>query len=493
MRSLLVAAAILATAHAQDVYDIVVPAFSVAGSGATASYGSDGMAYVTTDCTSDSVTNADQDQYDRWLGVSSDQAFEMAIINWFYDGVTGSLTFPEYVSNFFNGPEGMNCGATAPSVGCESPTQCDDVNHPAGYFILNSFVSVHSMLYNFFDAFTTAEADMTTSIGTFSSTFAQIEDVQAEIDMILNVLGLGYALAVAPVWNKWLKEMPAFSKSSASNWLGTAKDSMNGLVSNGITIIKSTGAWADTQNNQNLLSYYMGELIKSWATGISDTNEQLFNGSVPSIENLYRLIDEGQVMEETSTSGTMDIVQYIEQSLYPILIPYAWSLSNMNSHPFVMDSGYDCSNTYPDLYHDYMTQEVADAVSVCYNDKLYYLLDARNCQVDCGAQVSMHGSVCSPTQFDVPLGTETMDGAAWGGVTVANLTISAVNGYVNNGNANGWALLNPEVAAEMDRIWNDGINAAGVVQIPVCDFGTAQYNWINCDVDADNYPCQPIV
>jgi hypothetical protein len=38
------------------------------------------------------------------------------------------------------------------------------------------------MLYNFFDAFTTAESDMSTEIGLFSSTFAQIEDVQAEIE-----------------------------------------------------------------------------------------------------------------------------------------------------------------------------------------------------------------------------------------------------------------------------------------------------------------------
>jgi hypothetical protein len=43
---------------------------------------------------------------------------------------------------------------------------------------------------------------MESSIGLFSSTFAQIEDVDAEVDTILTLLGLFYALSVAPLWNK---------------------------------------------------------------------------------------------------------------------------------------------------------------------------------------------------------------------------------------------------------------------------------------------------
>lgn len=43
---------------------------------------------------------------------------------------------------------------------------------------------------------------MESSIGVFSSTFAQIEDVDAEVDELFTVLGLVYALAVAPMWNK---------------------------------------------------------------------------------------------------------------------------------------------------------------------------------------------------------------------------------------------------------------------------------------------------
>lgn len=42
----------------------------------------------------------------------------------------------------------------------------------------------------------------------------------------------------------------------------------------------------------------------------------------------------------------------------------------------------------------------------------------------------------------------------------------------------------------MQAIWDYGIEAGGVVNLPVCDMATAFNNWVDCDVDADNYPCQ---
>jgi hypothetical protein len=68
----------------------------------------------------------------------------------------------------------------------------------------------------------------------------------------------------------------------------------------------------------------------------------------------------------------------------------------------------------------------------------------------------------------------------------------AVNGYTGNGNANGWTYLDPTTEDGMTEIWDNGINAAGVVKIPVCDMSTAYNNWVTCNIDADNYPCQPL-
>jgi GH18 family chitinase len=118
---------------------------SVACNDMTATMTTTGMPFATMDCTAPAVTNADQDQSDRWDDVYTDSAFEIVILDYFYQSAKTLITFPEYVSNFFNGPEGMNCGKTAADSGCDTVSECDDVNYPAGYFLLNSFVAIHGV------------------------------------------------------------------------------------------------------------------------------------------------------------------------------------------------------------------------------------------------------------------------------------------------------------------------------------------------------------
>ncbi|XXH02567.1 hypothetical protein Hte_008944 [Hypoxylon texense] len=467
-----------------DAYDSIVWNFETVACSMTATQTASNLAFQTVDCLNPAITDADQDQSDRWNAVDTDTAIEMVLLDYFYEQDKTTLTFPEYVSNYFHGPEGMNCGKTAANTGCESNSECSDVNHPAGYFILNSFVTIHGFLYNAYSACYTAETDMQSSIDVFSSTFAEIDDPTTAIDDILTVLGLMFALAMSPLWNKFWKD--AISKSA---WLAVAKDATNNIVSNGITLLKANDIWAVEDNNKALLSYYMGRMVKTTATALSDTNKDLFNGSASSVADLYRVMDNGKLMESTFTSGDLDAQNALENSLYSVLIPYAWSLSNENLHPVVIDTGYDCSDTYPSYFHDYIAKDTAKATAVCYNDALYYLLDARNCNIDCNRVYPQGSTTCAPTKFYEPVGIDKLDGSTWGGITVENLTIAAVNGFTNNNNANGWSHADPTNAAAMERIWTDGVNAAGVNTIPVCDLATAMNNWITCDVDADNYPC----
>jgi hypothetical protein len=181
---------------------------------------------------------------------------------------------------------------------------------------------------------------------------------------------------------------------------------------------------AVADNNEALLSDYMGKMVKTAATAISDTNEYLFNGSATSVADLYRVIDEGHLMESTSTSGDLDAQTALEQSLYALLIPYAWSLSNENVHPVVIDTGYDCSDTYPSYFHDYIAKDVANTMAVCYNDALYYLLDARSCNIDCSGVHGAESTACTPTKFFQPFGVDSLDGTNWGGITIDNLAIA---------------------------------------------------------------------
>lgn len=181
---------------------------------------------------------------------------------------------------------------------------------------------------------------------------------------------------------------------------------------------------AVSSNNVAKLSYYMGQLVSTTATAISDTNTDLFNGSAYSVANLVRVMYQGQLMEATSSSGALDTQTALEQALYSVLIPYAWSLSNENAHPVVIDTGYDCSDTYPSYFKDYISKDTAKEVAVCYNNALYYLLDARYCNVDCSGVKPVGSTVCTPTKFYKPFGVDSLDGVSWGGVTVENLTIA---------------------------------------------------------------------
>jgi len=66
-----------------------------------------------------------------------------AVAYWEANNSPEDLAFSRRISNFFNGPENMDCGVTADENGCSTIVQCHDVNHPAGMFILNSFGQIN--------------------------------------------------------------------------------------------------------------------------------------------------------------------------------------------------------------------------------------------------------------------------------------------------------------------------------------------------------------
>ncbi len=57
------------------------------------------------------------------------------------------------------------------------------------------------MNYNFYDAMSKAETAVTTPMGKFASTFAPIDDMSAGLKLALDLVGLGFAMVAAPVWN----------------------------------------------------------------------------------------------------------------------------------------------------------------------------------------------------------------------------------------------------------------------------------------------------
>ena len=95
-------------------------------------------------CTTPAVTDASIDQTKRWNSVDTEGSWKAVMADWKAKSSNG-LTFTQEVSNFFNGPEQMLCGDISARDGCGSYIICNNVNHPAGMFILNSFVAVSSV------------------------------------------------------------------------------------------------------------------------------------------------------------------------------------------------------------------------------------------------------------------------------------------------------------------------------------------------------------
>lgn len=103
-------------------------------------------------CTDPAVNDAAKPAAWRWQGAYAEDAWEDVREGYRRNKTNPSyrLSFPRSVSNFFHGPEAMDCDALAPSNGCHGGNYltCGDIQSegaPAAYFILNSFMKIESV------------------------------------------------------------------------------------------------------------------------------------------------------------------------------------------------------------------------------------------------------------------------------------------------------------------------------------------------------------
>ncbi|KAM0796585.1 hypothetical protein BDR22DRAFT_825040 [Usnea florida] len=443
-------------------------------------------AWATAQCTTPDVTDAAINPSDRWKSVDTEDAWTAAVASW-TSSPNNPLTFPQQISNFFHGPDQMLCGQTTARDGCSSDVECSDVNHPAGFFILNSLVSISDLNYNFYEGIDNANGPVVDYMGTFSTTFAPINDPDAGLKLMLDLIGLGFALMASPVWNSLLKVVPFFKANP--NTLGTLKDLVNPMVSNGVTISKDAGLSGAIISATNSLDTNLGNMVTTWEHAINTYNQNLFNGSSSSINMLHSQITDGHVLEAGFQQDGIQAA--MEKAIYGFLIPQAWNLSNEDLAPVVINSAAACGTSNPDS--KYIYNNVAVANYACVDNTIYYLVGAQGSNRDCTDQGGEAAS-CSSNYLLGPLpGVSTLDGTQWGGVKVEDFIAGAVAGYKANGNKNGWPVADPTNPDTLNNIYDNGIQAAGVVQIPVCSGKEATENWDNYSSGSGkktaNYPC----
>ncbi|KAK9234065.1 hypothetical protein V1525DRAFT_391821 [Lipomyces kononenkoae] len=436
-------------------------------------------------CTNPVIVNASINSAIRWNGVGCEMAWTEAIAS-YQVGNGGGLIFPEAISNYFHGPESMACGVTSDNNGCSSFMECQDTSVPAGYLILNSFVTLNNALLNFYDAISRVQVTVTDEVGALSSTFTAVPPSETAFKILLDIIGLSYALFAAPVWNAVLKGTSYFARNG--NTLGTLKDSVNALVSNGITLVKDSQD--PSLGEQNTLTENLVAMVTVWYNSVDQLNQELFNGSDSSIATLHSVITNGQLEENAySPISDPDIQNLMLKAIYATVIPQTWLLSPTRVGPVVLASGAACGTVNP--IENFIGVRNGDATWVCYNNEIYYLVGAIGAAQDCIFS-GKDGPSCSNNKFTPLPGEQKLNGTAWGGLTIDDLVIGALATYAANGNANGGGLADPSNPQTLSSLYDLNVRAPGVVTIPVCGPQEAWTNWAQYsfgDGMSAHYPC----
>lgn len=81
-------------------------------------------------CTTD-ITDATLDPTARWEAAKAGDALNEALDAWSTSGAASGLGFPEFISNYFTGPDNWNCGDIG-NTPCSTVMTCNQADYPAG-------------------------------------------------------------------------------------------------------------------------------------------------------------------------------------------------------------------------------------------------------------------------------------------------------------------------------------------------------------------------
>ncbi|KAH7232750.1 hypothetical protein BKA59DRAFT_446239 [Fusarium tricinctum] len=191
-------------------------------------------------CSAEEITDASYKADLRWKAVGSQSAWS-AVTNSWNSKAPGenknSLPFPMMVSNFFHGPEHMNCQDVGDGT-CNTMIQCDDTSFPAGYLILNSF-----------DAFNNAISFAITTARDHLPTAADLQNDLTE--------------AMGKFIGKWMEAEADYVNKIFSGAVGTLSD-LYGLIQDGMQGAVPTGTDLATLKNEAQKIVYTKMIPAAW-------------------------------------------------------------------------------------------------------------------------------------------------------------------------------------------------------------------------------------
>ncbi|KAI8712251.1 hypothetical protein NCS52_01322800 [Fusarium sp. LHS14.1] len=441
--------------------------------------------WKTIECSNPGVINAEDASDWRWDQVKASQAWDDVVGGWALNRTErpdSNFPFPRSVSNFFNGPEGMDCHKLIEANGCHggSNLQCHDTNHPAGYFILNSFRNLEAFLWNLHSALSEVHESIDGKVGTLSSTFAPVKPLDQSFNIIMNFVLMGWGVAAAPGWNAFFRNLPVVSTTELH---GSIKDLTNDMVKESLTMAKDlTGQREPALATQSEVSKQVTDIVELWKDTIVQFAEKLYNCEDENVQRLGRIISGGKMMsDETVIPTVTELRDSVSRSLYSQLIPISWKLSQQDINPFIMDLGKTCG-------------ERTDDKAFCFENRLYELRSVNGLEENCDGSTTGNTAGSTPGWVACPLpeppGVEALGSDEWGGIAIEDIVVECIT-WKSNGqrNVEGPKDIGQLSDDELDSIATD-IRANGVFALPVCGEEEARDGYRNGNAGGSySYPC----
>ncbi|RBR16344.1 hypothetical protein FVER53590_05940 [Fusarium verticillioides] len=396
--------------------------------------------------------------------------------------------FSRHVSDLADGYENFDCASFSVGVnGCDQEDKCQDTEDsgPAGYFILNSFASIHTTFKSLWQTVDKVENSMQSKLDQLVETFAPDVDESSEFNLIADFLGIAVGMFAAPFFGKIMQTKDSHTVD--------IKDLIANTASWGATVAK------DIQNSKretpkSKVAGKLSEISDLWTESIEAFTEKAFRGDDESVDLIGDLIANGKLNNDELTFDMSDLRKQLRKVFFAVLIPEAWKAGAGYAPAFVMDSGYDCNAVGP-LDYEYIAPSTGEEMGYCYQGRRYYLLAPNGRERNCDPQVpggtGGNPTDCKPNYFTAPQGIENLDpknqGAYdWGGITAQDLVAGAVEGWKANKEKNGGGFLDLTKTSNYDFLLGDNpsevsIRLPGFIQIPVCSPERARGGWKSFD------------
>lgn len=169
-----------------------------------------------------------------------------------------------------------------------------------------------------------AATDVKGSIGVFAKTFAPPErEDGVGLYVILDIVAMGYAGIMAPLWNRWTRNLD-WSKRNSDDF-DIIKDLVNDITYQGTTLAKDLVTEEDKGiDPEALLADQVSGITRAWRGGMESYARPLFNGSEASIKRVTKLMASGKLLDPLSQlDNVVGINLELKKTLYGMLVPLA--------------------------------------------------------------------------------------------------------------------------------------------------------------------------